>query len=73
MSISFAGIPSARISAQALALGALGRCVCRQRVAKNVFARQFERVHGGDGDEQGVGRVETARDADDDLVDLRRA
>ncbi len=43
----------------------------RQRVAEDVGARQAEPVEGAHGDQRGLRRVESARDADDDALQSR--
>ena len=72
MSISAAVTPSAFISRQALLVRLVGRAEARQRVGQHVLARQAELVHRAAGDDQRLGRIEAARDADDRLLGAAR-
>ncbi len=57
--------------AQGIAVGFLGCGKTGHRVGQDVGAGEAQEIHGPGGDDQGMGGVEAARNADDDLVDPR--
>ena len=69
MSISLALTPSAFISAWALPQRERAGGKAGQRVAEHVGPGQTQAVHRAGGDDQGVGAVQAAGDADHDLLD----